>query len=735
MRSVFAIVVTLLKDGFVESNDQISYLPIRDCNAKFIVRLLYSSRPFNSSATHSVRIQTFDKKSLVYRAAWLYSIPFSFLPVYRIVTILWMPSKYHLPCSHKCNNHGICTRYDNVISSTYCRCDPGWTGNDCNETHDACKRCSSDSLCVDSVCVCRVAKFGSRCYLIRSSCEPNPCMNGGLCVPSDERISEHNFTCICKEEFSGETCQFTNSLITISLRQIDQTIPPTMLLHFIRSFNMTSAHKQWTIIKKIAVYEDTVNVYSAEAFHIVFGQFFSSYYLVSAQEGHHSANHISVLLAASDRCRYIDEVFNLTIVNMHILRRVKLYHVPCEKQTELRCFYDNTFMCLCNLRRQANCFHFNYATTHKCLGYQFCENNASCFQDQAECPLTSMCGCPKCFIGSRCQFPTKGFTLSLDIILGPYIQPNVSFGVQSVFVKMSTLGISIMWILGMISGLFSILTFKDKVERRVGCVFYLLGSAVTSVVIMTFLIIKFVLLILSQMAFITSYPMLQIYCLSVDFLLSISLNSNNWLNASVAIERVVMAKKGVHFKKSSSIYAAKYVIILIILLVIASTLQDPFHRRLFEDEEDKRVWCVVDYSFFWQTVNSAMVILHIVGPFSINFCSALFIIVIISRQRNIARDQATHKQQVKVQFWKHKHLLISPSVLTILSLPRLIFAFLPGCLQTSRNPSILLAGYFVPYIPPTLTFFVFVLPSEKYKAAFSKALKSIGRKFRVIGSH
>ena len=34
-------------------------------------------------------------------------------------------------------------------------------------------------------------------------CEPNPCHNGGLCLPEDDGT----FTCQCADGFSGETCE------------------------------------------------------------------------------------------------------------------------------------------------------------------------------------------------------------------------------------------------------------------------------------------------------------------------------------------------------------------------------------------------------------------------------------------------------------------------------------------------------------------------------------------------
>ncbi len=68
-------------------------------------------------------------------------------------------------------------------------------------------------------------------------------------------------------------------------------------------------------------------------------------------------------------------------------------------------------------------------------------------------------------------------------------------------------------------------------------------------------------------------------------------------------------------------------------------------------------------------------------------------------------------------------LIISPLILIILALPRIIFAFILDCMKSARDPvTLYLIGYFISFIPPILLFVVFVLPSELYVKEFKQTI-------------
>ena len=250
----------------------------------------------------------------------------------------------------------------------------------------------------------------------------------------------------------------------------------------------------------------------------------------------------------------------------------------------------------------------------------------------------SICICPPCFYGRRCQFSTSGFGLSLDAILGYHILPNVSIIHQPIIVKMSLALTIIFIIVGLINGILSIITFKNKIIREVGCGLYLLGSSITTLLTMIMFGLKFLILLLAQMTIISNRSFLIFQCHSIDFILRICLNMDQWLNACVAIERAITVIKGASFDKKKSKQTAKLVIIILLIVIIGTSIHDPIYRRLIDEENDdddeKRIWCIVTYSSNLQIYNYIMHIFHFFGPFIINLISAIILIIKKSRQQS-----------------------------------------------------------------------------------------------------
>ncbi|CAF4517039.1 unnamed protein product [Rotaria sp. Silwood2] len=139
--------------------------------------------------------------------------------------------------------------------------------------------------------------------------------------------------------------------------------------------------------------------------------------LLYFQEERISSGIISTDVNPSHRCLSINELFNETIVELRLIRRIKYYHIPCQQHSDLVCFFDDTQICICNLNQHANCFEFNHNIKHYCRGKNYCENSGRCFQDDSTCLKASSCSYQECYYGCRCQLSSKGFSLSLDLIL------------------------------------------------------------------------------------------------------------------------------------------------------------------------------------------------------------------------------------------------------------------------------------------------------------------------------
>ncbi|CAF3879303.1 unnamed protein product [Rotaria magnacalcarata] len=594
----FVFFVYLVDDTYklVNSYHYIRYLSIRDCSTKFNFHLLYSSRPKTANQTYSVLIDVFDMLTLKYRVSWLFPILFSFLPVYRLPIQLTVPL-FHVSSEIKCpleckKGHGRCTLFLNSGTS-FCQCDPGWFGPFCTISYQC--NCSPDSLCVgtsrnQSICVCPINKYGKRCYLTNNLCQEKNaknCRNNGTCIPRDLRIPvDDKTTCSCSDKFHGDECELNETRIDLLIEM--PVMKDSLLIHFIRvNCHMPALqyipsekwgpHERATTFKRIPFDSDVVTIYWSNPFHLIFVEYDDQ--------------------IAKKRCPPIQELLNNDIVKHPRLRRVKYYHIPCQERSNLECFHDtDQFICLCTHDRRANCFSFDHHMQYNCGQLSFCENGGRCFQNRATCPTAAICACPKCYLGTRCHLSTKGFGLPLDVILGYQIRPKLGFTDQPSSLIISGIATIIMFVLGLINGFLSIITFRLENPRSVDCGIYLLTASITSILTITFFTLKYIFFVITQLTIVRNRIFILGQCIILDFFLKILLQIGDWLYACVAVERLITVIKSIHFNKNFSRRLAKYLIMFVCIIVACTSIQEPLNRTLIDDEDEGRIWCIVRYS-------------------------------------------------------------------------------------------------------------------------------------------
>ncbi|CAF1272191.1 unnamed protein product, partial [Adineta steineri] len=348
-----------------------------------------------------------------------------------------------------------------------------------------------------------------------------------------------------------------------------------------------------------------------------------------------------------------------------------------------------------------------------------------------------------CVIGDQCNFYIKGIGLTLDDILHDELQPNTVLNNQSFSIKFSAGLTIIMFLAGLINSILSFITFQSKDSQQVGCGMYLLTSSITSLLAISTFIIKFWFVVLTHINVFTSLSILRGGCASIEPILKLFLYLDGWLNACVAVERAVLIFKGIKFDKKKSKSIARRTILILPFCIVGTLTHELAFRRLFEYEpvpditdtsrtnEDtikRYVSCITRYSPTVQDYNTAVLFFHLVGPFIVNLFSALFIIFGGAQQRSVARTNQNFKEHIQEQFREHKQLIISPIVLLILSIPRLIISLLPSCAKTSENLWLYLGAYFISFTPSMLIFLIFVFPSELYMKAFKQSMIRIRRR-------
>ncbi|CAF0816835.1 unnamed protein product [Adineta steineri] len=333
-----------------------------------------------------------------------------------------------------------------------------------------------------------------------------------------------------------------------------------------------------------------------------------------------------------------------------------------------------------------------------------------------------------CFVGQKCQFYKKSIGVTLDDILRDEIRPNMTMADQTILLKINAASTMTMFVGGFINSLCSLLTFQNKDLRQVGCGIYLLASSITSFLTISMFTVKFWFVVLTQMDLSIRLSVVRGGCVSIEPLLKLCLYLDAWLNACIATERAILVFKGIKFDKQKSQRIARWIILILPFCIMSSIIHEPIHRELHEvntetNKVDINRYCLTRYSPSIQQYNTIILFFHLVAPCIVNLCSALFIIFGSAQQRSTAQTRRTLREHICDQFNEHKQLLISPIILLILSLPRLIMSMLSECVNPSNHRLLFIFGYFISFTPSMLIFIVFVLPSELYRKRFQETFR------------
>jgi len=403
-------------------------------------------------------------------------------------------------------------------------------------------------------------------------------------------------------------------------------------------------------------------------------------------------------------------------MNFTWIKRVKLYHHYFK---DVRCFYDEVYMCLVDNSQLIECLLFNHKVAH-CTDRNYCENGGRCLENKQAGQVQFACVCPECHYGSFCQLTMTQYSLTLDSMLGQEILTDMPLDQQKIFIKIILAVVVLIFFVGIASNICSTVTFYDIQIRSHGCGYYLLILSISSQISLIVFGCRFVYLLISQMTIIPNRQLLNVSCILLDFLLQLSISFCDWLSSCVACERTASAIKGVNFNKKLSIRMVKFVIPMLLISLILMFIHQVFSRELISDpRSDDRLWCVVKFPRRWlQTYNAAMNLFNSVVPFLINLISAILLLINFSRTKQKAAKKkyiTVFKEQVK----EHKELIISPIVMISFKLPMLIVILIIKCIKSQWELYLSTTCYFLALVPLLATFAIFVLPAPSYVKIFN----------------
>jgi len=756
----FLVSISLIDDSserIKHSHQQFTLIKTSNCDFIYSLKFFYSRRPKDERKSYFIHVDIYERLSLNYRVSYLFPIDFPFLPVNLITKVIITPQndikiKY---CSNRyCHYHGKCIFYwNNSAEITFCQCDRGWSGKYCTIQHQC--MCSSDSLYMGvsdqnrSICLCPINRLGLRCLINDRICSTNQnqvCKNGGQCIANTGPGSfGRKFLCICPKGLHGYLCEDHDSSIAFSFKH-DVTISSSINIHIFEEVSPGEIERT-TMQKRISNQKKSVQLFLEHPYLSIFIENIvtKNYYLISYNNDDDSMKpqNIAKIITSSDRCSHITEIVNKTISNLYYIQRSKYYHVLCQNNAlNLSCFHDDIYLCVCEnykQQRYAKCMTYDDNFLSKCSDNNRCDYNGQCFQynhiyfklTEFYCQHSTWCVCNQCYYGARCQFSTSGFGLTIDNILGYQIETQTKLIHQPIIVQVSVALTIIYLIIGCINSLLSLITFRNKVVHEVGCGLYLLSSSIITFIVTILFGLKMLILICNQIYTVNNELFLLIQCHSLDFLLRSCLYMNRWLSTSVAIERAVCAIQGVRFNKTKSKHIAKFIICFLLIFTMSTNVHESIYRKLINDENEtddehiKRIWCITDYSqsSILLIYNNIIHTFHFFAPFACDLISSVILITKKSHHQANLQKQRTFRRIFREQFQEHKHLCLAPLALVILAIPTMIITYTSKCMESADDAWIYLIAYFISFIPPTLTFIIFVLPSKFYKKEFKKTIQ------------
>ncbi|CAF3974828.1 unnamed protein product [Adineta steineri] len=624
----------------------------------------------------------FNQLSLI--GIWHYPIYFDFLPSFRLAKVLQF-GKYPNSCKqNSCPTNHICSPIINQNSSFTCLSDI-----QCENY------CFPGSICKVRannlpLCLCPLGRFGPRCCLLHNKCLSNPCLNNGTCLERFDYTKKRLFICLCSKKFEGDQCEKKNKSISFHIEGNLTNIRASVVQYYSYDeiqFNLIllEQHVYHSIISMSEFYFIGI-IKPMIVLLVFFDKDYHGHYHLLYFEKYVVTFNITSLLSSDNQCYLSNDLLKNSSKPDNI-PPVFFYHKICIERKlsniSIQCFYDQSYLCICGKDNSyAGCFAFNPALTH----CSQCFSNGHCIQGNLKDTNDFICLCPTCYYGRRCQFSTTILSFTLDSLM---------FGSIST-IQYSCLVLTILiFLFGLLSNFCSFITFRRPKIRQVGVV-------------------------LNHISMFDQTPSINlILCKTISYILSILTRSIYWLTSCISVERLILIK----FPTSIFVKKPRLAIGIssgTILILCAMHIHEIIFYTTIEDVNSEKV-CAIDLTKdFVFTYNRVSIFIHHFCPFTIQIICITLLIIFAARSRaKVQKSQMNFYQILRKQFRNQRELYITPIIIILSSLPQIILSFSFACTHFSHGKRYgLLFAYLLSYLPQTLGFLLYVLPSTFYKSEF-----------------
>ncbi|UJR18744.1 hypothetical protein I4U23_005650 [Adineta vaga] len=612
----------------------------------------------------SIRIDIYyvNQYNVDYKASWLYYIQYSFLPFNRLVLYLILNDP------KSCNTlnciHGYCQRYLNYPYHTFCHCHQHWSGSQC-DTNMICP-CVQGGKCLSQsskpFCICPLGRLGETCHGWFNPCKTLQCLNGGICIPFDER-EQIKYQCICPDGYSGRNCeniqneiliQFSSSFLSnyylksfailIHILSLPHSSPMNILSTKDRFFINSLSFNQ-----SLKIFYEKQNFISLFVIIQMYSEHNQMDFYVTVIRKQPNEN-IVTIISPEDQLIYADQLLeNKKIEKYSWIKKVKYYHYICQLKSNLKYFLDENYLCFCDSYGHVYCAIFLRDLSECSINY--CQNNGQCISNNINGYWDFRCICQSCTFGSLCQLTITEFTLSLDIMIGRDILENTPIKHQPFLIKITIIVLILMFILGLIFNTLSFLTLKQEKVRQIGCGIYLYYLPFIGQFGLLILLGRFIYLLITQIYPVEYRTVTYWSCVSLEYFLNLCPILFDWLITFISLERLVNIIQGVSFNKRKSVIWAKRIIFILIIIILISSWHEFFSHQLIDDPRNEIIhtWCVVIFHWSWIKYYRLMLnLFHLFIPCIIQLFSTIILL-----HKSTKLKQSLSKQEDKKKYFHY----------------------------------------------------------------------------------
>jgi hypothetical protein len=318
------------------------------------------------------------------------------------------------------------------------------------------------------------------------------------------------------------------------------------------------------------------------------------------------------------------------------------FHDRCGNRSNLSCFQSSGYVCYCSGEKgRASCLRYD-EDFDRC---SVCLNSGRCIREDQRETASSVCICPSCYSGARCQFHLDSFEVTYDTLLYHDLTSSYQHIVASCVIGCMLL----IFIVALVNNVCAFVTFRRPQCLRVGVGNYLLCLSVVNQVTMAFLLLRLihVIVLLSRPQSARYLP--SFLCGLFAYGVENGLYVSYWLVSIVSIERVynTLAPTGQWLKTPD--FSRRSLLVVIVLVLISTSHHAIFFEESDTGEEQGPRSCILSFPATsrdrWTLMNQIVSILHSFVPLLINVgCTVTMTSMVIKskvRVRSTPRSELT----------------------------------------------------------------------------------------------